>query len=755
MKTFYLTTPIYYANSLPHLGHLYTMIVADTIARRKRQQGIETFFLTGTDEHGINIERAAERNKRTPKEQADYVVNYFKKMTAEFGLDTEHGGYDIFMRTSEPFHYEGVSEFWRRAARAKTPKGNEAIYKGHYEGWFCAACAAYKTEDEYAKPQNAGDPPTCLIHDTALDRVSEDSYFFRLSDYGDALLALYESRPDFVQPETRRNEVTSFVRGGLQDLSVSRLKSSVSWGVPVPDDPEHTMYVWFDALTNYITAIGFGNEQQNRAVGFEKFWPALHLVGKDILRFHAVYWPAFLMAAGVEQPRAIVAHGMWLDPNGRKMSKTLGNTIELDVLSKHFPVDAIRYFCLRDMVFGQDGRFGYEALIDRTNSDLASGLGNLSSRTLTMIKRYNSGRVPSGVISEDKLLLAKRSGVDTDATTIAGFIEHARVQYLQELETYSFSRALEVAWSIIARMDKMISEAKPWELAKDVNQSQTLSAVLYRAAETLRWLCVMLYPVMPAATQEIWSQLNLSEKLAEMDPANLKWGELKEGAPIGEVKAIFPRIDKAKTMGEINRNTEDRSQKPEDRDQRSEVGGQKSEAPLPGRARDALRGSSPTVSEGSDSTLPVLGQHVTEADAVPGASQNETKPAPPQHATEADAVPGATGVANFVDITDFTKVELRVGQVLTAARIPKSDKLLLLSVDIGEEKPRQILAGIAEHYTPEEMVGRKIAVVANLKPRKMRGHESQGMLLAASVGENDKPVLATFAEDIPNGARLK
>ena len=744
MKTFYLTTPIYYANSLPHLGHLYTMIVADTIARHKRQQGIETFFLTGTDEHGINIERAAQQNNRTPKEQADYVVNYFKKMTAEFGLDTEHGGYDIFMRTSEPFHYEGVSEFWRRAARAKTPKGNEAIYKGHYEGWFCAACAAYKTEDEYAKPKNAADPPTCLIHDIALDRISEDSYFFRLSDYGDALLELYESRPDFVQPETRRNEVTSFVRGGLQDLSVSRLKTSVSWGVPVPDDPEHTMYVWFDALTNYITAIGFGNEQQNRAVGFEKFWPALHLVGKDILRFHAVYWPAFLMAAGVDQPRGIVAHGMWLDPNGRKMSKTLGNTIDLDVLSKHFPVDAIRYFCLREMVFGQDGRFGYEALIDRTNSDLASGLGNLSSRTLTMIKRYISGRVPSGVISEDKLLLAKRTGVDTDATTIAGFIEHACVQYLQELETYSFSRALEVAWSIIARIDKMISEAKPWELAKDVNQSQTLSAVLYRAAETLRWLCVMLYPVMPAATQEIWSQLNLSEKLAELDPASLKWGELKEGAPIGEVKALFPRIDKAKTIEEINRNTEDRSQETEAGGQRSEVGGQKSDD-----GGTSMRADSP-----GERVRP-SGSHATEADAVPGASQNETKPPTPQHATEADAVPGATGVANFVDIADFTKVELRVGQVLTAARIPKSDKLLLLTVDIGEEKPRQILAGIAEHYTPEEMVGRKIAVVANLKPRKMRGHESQGMLLAASVGENDKPVLATFAEDIPNGARLK
>jgi len=348
-------------------------------------------------------------------------------------------------------------------------------------------------------------------------------------------------------------------------------------------------------------------------------------------------------------------------------------------------------------------------------------LGNLSSRTLTMISRYNSGRVPSGVISEDKLLLAKRVGVDTDATTIAGFIEHARVQYLQHLESFSFSKALEVAWSIVARVDKMISEAKPWELAKDVNQSQTLGAVLYRAAETLRWLCVLLYPVMPAATEEIWKQLNLTGTPAKINPADLKWGELKEEAPIGEVKPIFPRLDKAKTMAEIEQKTANRGQ-------RSEVSGQKAET-------------------GS-------GQHVTEADAVPGAPPTDNKPPAPQHgATEADAVPGA--LANFIDITDFTKVELRVGQVLTAARIPKSDKLLLLTVDIGEEQPRQILAGIAEHYEPEEMVGRKIAVVANLKPRKMRGHESQGMLLAASVGDGDKPVLATFAEDVPNGARLK
>jgi methionyl-tRNA synthetase len=715
MNTFYVTTPIYYANSLPHLGHLYTMIVADTIARAKRQRGIETYFLTGTDEHGINIERAAERAGRTPKEQADYVVSYYKKMTSEFGLDTAHGGYDIFMRTTEPFHYEGVSELWRKCANAKTPKGNSAIYKGHYEGWFCAACAAYKTEDEYQK----GEPPTCLIHDTPLDRISEESYFFRLSDYAEALLSLFESRPDFVRPESRRNEVISFVRGGLQDLSVSRLKTSVSWGVPVPDDPAHTMYVWFDALTNYITAIGFGNEERERAVGFAKFWPALHLVGKDILRFHAVYWPVFLMAAGLELPRAIVAHGMWLDPNGRKMSKTLGNTVELDVLQKHFSTDAIRYFCLREMVFGQDGRFGYEGLIDRANSDLASGLGNLLSRTLTMIANYCDSQIPSGRIPEEKLLLAKRTGVDTDETTIAGFVEHARDQFLLHFENLAFSKALEAAWSIVARVDKMITDAKPWDLAKDENQTQTLGAVLYRAAESLRWLSVLLYPVMPKSSRMIWDKLGLADGdwPDNVDPSTLRWGGLPEGNTIGgverlspgpkhalfKVQQLFKRLDKAKIMSEIN------------------------------------AGEKPS------------GVHATEADAV-GASAPATQPAPPmKHATEADAV----GVTSFIEIDDFAKVDLRVGQVISAERVPKADKLLLLKIDLAEEQPRQVLAGIAQYYEPEKLIGRKVVIVANLKPRKLRGFESQGMVVAASYGEEGRPVIATFTEDVPNGARLK
>lgn len=713
MKTFYVTTPIYYANSLPHLGHLYTMIVADTIARSKRQQGIETFFLTGTDEHGINIERAAQRHARTPKEQADHVVNYFTRMTDAFALDTAHGGYDIFMRTTEPFHYQGVSELWRRVANARTPKGNDALYRGHYEGWFCAPCAAYKTEDEYAKPANPGDPPTCLIHETKLDRVSEESYFFRLSDYDEALLNLYESRPGFVRPEARRNEVRSFVAGGLQDLSVSRPRSSVSWGIPVPDDPTHTIYVWFEALTNYITAIGFGNEQQERKIGFEKFWPALHLVGKDILRFHAVYWPAFLLAAGVAQPRAIVAHGMWVDSTGRKMSKTLGNTVELDILNRFFPIDAIRYFCLREMVFGQDGRFGYENLIDRTNSDLASGLGNLSSRTLTMIHRYCQGKIPPGEITDENRLPAKRAGVG-DETAISDFISHARDELVRYFDELAFSRALEEAWAIVARVDKMISDAKPWDLAKDASQRQTLNAVLYRAAEALRWLAVVLYPVMPTSANAIYQQLGLGDEVSKADPRNLRWGELEPGRQIKDVKPLFPRIDKAKTMEEIKE--ESGAAREPSAELMWEGRGQRSDD----QAAASIAGS---ATQGS-------GQQATEAEAV-------------------------TGIANYIDITDFAKIELRVGEVKTAERIPKADKLLLLTVDIGEEKPRQILAGIAQYYEPESLIGRKIVVVANLKPRKLRGYESQGMLLAASVGEEGKPVIATFAEDVPNGARLK
>lgn len=726
MKTFYVTTPIYYANSLPHMGHLYTTVVADFLTRYKRQRGFQTFFLTGTDEHGTNIERASAKAGRTPREHVDYVVGELKKMFAAFGLDTERGGFDIFMRTTEPFHYEGAQEFWRRVAARQTPKGRENIYKGFYEGWFCAPCATFKTEAEMLPATEEGGSPLCPVHERPLDKVSEESYFFRLSDYDEALLELYETRPDFVRPEARRNEVISLVRGGLEDVSISRLKSSVSWAIPVPDDSGHTVYIWFDALLNYITALGWGSEQRRAQAGqdlFEKFWPGVHLLGKDILRQHAVLWPAMLLAAGVEVPSGVVAHGLWLDQTGRKGSKTLGNALELPVLLRHFRVDAVRYFLLREMSFGQDCKVDYEVIIDRTNSDLASGFGNLSSRTLTMIHKYFDGIVPAPDISEGRRLLAKRAGVDSDAQELASSLELMRDQFLLHVDDYAFHRALEAAWGMIARVDKFISDAKPWELARDEEQRETLGAVLYRAAETLRWLAVLLYPAMPESARAVWRQLGLEGDPENVDPAGLSWGGLRAGVRAGAVAPLFPRIDKGKTMAEIEKDIAERKE------------------------ADAQTAAPSTTTDG--------GTHATQA-AVPGApTASGTQPAQPPQQGATEAQPAPEGVATYISIEDFVKVELRVGQVLTAERVPKSDKLLRFTVDLGEPEPRQILAGIAEHYEPEKLIGRKLVIVSNLKPRKLRGFESQGMVLAASVGEEGRPVLATFTEDVPNGARLK
>jgi len=690
MPTFYITTPIYYANSLPHLGHLYTTIVADAVSRYKRQRGFETYFLTGTDEHGINIQRAAEREGRTNKEQVDYISGELKRMFHDFGLDSGHGGYDIFMRTTEPFHYEGVQHLWREISRNKTPKGNDPIYKGFYEGWFCAPCAAYKTEDEYYTPDGS-DVPFCLIHERPLDKIAEESYFFRLSDYGDWLTETIEADPGLVRPDARRNEVLSFIRGGLQDLSITRQKSSVAWGVPVPGDENHVMYVWLDALSNYITAIGYGNEERS-SVGFDKFWPAVHLVGKDILRFHTVYWFSFLKAAGLPLPKMVFAHGMWLDAEGRKMGKTLGNVIEVDVLHQYFQTDAVRYFCLRDMVFGQDGKFGYENLIERSNADLASGLGNLASRTFSMISKYREGKIPSGKITEENYIHARRAGLDPDGQEIVSVLDHARDEFLRRFDNFEFSQALEVLWTVIARIDKMISDSKPWELIKEDRQAETLNAVLYRATETLRWLSVLLAPVMPGSAAAIYSQIGLEGDVSALDPAALTWGELEPGTQIGETLGVFPRIDKSKVMNEIA----DRTEKLHEQQQ-----------------------VSPAAAE------------------VP--------------ASEAEPVED-----DLITIDDFLKVELRVGEIKVAERIPNADKLLRFEIDLGEEKPRQILAGLAEYYEPETLIGRKVVVVANLKPRKMRGLESQGMICAASLeGDDLAPAIATFKEDVKIGARLK
>jgi methionyl-tRNA synthetase len=667
MNRFYITTPIYYVNSQPHLGHLYTTIIADTVARYKRQRGIETFFLTGTDEHGINIERAAESRGLPVKEHVDRIVAAFQTAFAPYGFTNQH-----WIRTTDDSHKQAVQELWRRA------QANGYIYKGKYEGWYCGNCNEFYAEADGKAGEDGA--LLCPMHDRPFDRIAEESYFFKLSAFQDRLIELYETNPRFIRPEMRRNEMLSFVRGGLNDLSVSRV--SVKWGIPVPDDPAHTMYVWFDALSNYITAIGFGNEQFGGEAHFQKFWPAdLQLVGKDILRFHTVYWPAFLLAAGLEPPRSVFAHGMWLS-GGRKMSKALGNVIDLGVLRRHFQTDAVRYFCLREMVFGHDSDFTYEALLDRTNADLANGLGNLASRTLTMVNRYCDGVIPApGPANETLVALA---------ADVRRAVEDAAAEFDREFAQYNFSRALEAVQSALARVDKFISDAKPWDLAKSAEHRGALELVLHTAIESLRCLTVLLAPILPEAAPTIWSQLGQSGRPDALAPDALVWGETA-GARIGEIAPVFPRLDKKQIMDEIKK--DDAPIAPE--------------APAPAPAAAA-----PAVAE----------------------------PAP--------------GIA-YIGIEDFLKVELRAGEIKTADRVPKADKLLRFTIDLGETEPRQILAGIAQYYEPEKLIGRKVIVVANLAPRKLRGFDSQGMILAASIGEEGRPVLAGFLEDVPNGAKLK
>lgn len=655
-EKFYVTTPIYYVNSHPHLGHLYTTTVADALTRFKRQRGVDAFFLTGTDEHGQNIERAAAAAGLPVEEHVEKYVTEFREFFQRFQLQ-----FNCWSRTTDPAHKQGVTELWRRC------KENGYIYKGEYSGWYCANCNNFVAETEM-RP-GADGVPICTAHERPVDHVSEESYFFRLSAFQQPLLDYYQSHPEFIRPDVRRNEIVSFVRGGLEDLSVSRV--SVKWGVPVPDDPKHTMYVWFDALANYITAVGYGNGERGGQASFAKYWPAdLHLVGKDILRFHTVYWPAFLMAAGVPLPKTVYAHGMWMS-GGRRMSKTLGNVVDLNVLFRHFSRDAIRYFVLREMVFGQDGDFTYEALVNRANSDLASGLGNLFSRTLTMLRNYSQGVVPPPAEAGHEL-----------ASALLGREKELVAEFEADYAVYNFSRALEHAWELIAAVDKYITECAPWNMAKKEESRAELDTVLHMAARVVLRLSVLLAPVLPDSTAEVWSICGLAGSPLDYSPAAIDVEELTRKVKIGEIRPLFPRIEKEKVMSEIN----------------------------------------------------------TEAVAAVEVKQE---------------APAMTPIAPEITIEDFVKLDLRVAQVLVAERVPKADKLLRLEVDLGEGKPRQILAGIAQYYDPEKLVGRKIVVVANLAPRKLRGLESTGMLLAASVGDEGRPVVATFIEDVPNGARLK
>lgn len=663
MEFRYLTTPIYYANGHPHLGHLYTTTVADVIALHWKQCGHETFLLTGTDEHGINIQRAAEKAGRSPQEQVDGIADVFKKTFSDFGLDR----FDVFMRTTDPKHIAGAQELWKEISRRKTPKGNPNIYKGFYEGWFCAPCAAFKSEEELIQSED-GSNPICIDHERSVDKVSEESYFFRLSDYQEFLIQVLENEPTRIQPDARRNEVLSFVRGGLQDLSISREMKSVSWGIPVPGDEGHVMYVWLDALSNYITALGYGTSDDSV---FKKFWGnANHLVGKDILRFHTVYWWSFLKAAGIDLPKRVFSHGMWLDSKGRKMGKTLGNVIELEDLRERFPVESIRYFLLRDMAFGQDGNFGYQNLLERANADLANGLGNLASRTASMIQKYRGGSVPSCEPHQAEALYPE----------FDGSVSKVRDSFLTDFEEFQLNQGIENVWSLIRRADLLISETKPWALAKDESRASELDAVLRLSWESLRWVVTMAYPVMPESCLKLSKMLGFEiGNPRELEVSLTAFSRVSEDSEI-----VFPRLIKEEVMSETNEQT----------------------------AVESKNGE------------------VTVA-------ETET----------AD---------EFITIDDFLKVQLRVGEIKVAERIPNADKLLRFEIDLGEGRNRQILAGLAEYYEPETLIGRKVVVVANLKPRKMRGLESEGMICAASLEDSDdKPAIAAFLEAVNIGARLK
>jgi methionyl-tRNA synthetase len=668
-KKFYITTPIYYVNARPHIGHAYTTIACDTIARRQRLLGADTFFLTGTDEHGQKIERAAQAAGKTPQQYADEISAEFRRLWKRMGISN-----DDFIRTTEDRHKKRVQELFRRI------RDNGYIHKDTYTGQYCVS------DELYVDGAQPGDPcPTC---GRITETVKEENYFFKLSMFQDNLLALY-ANPEFIRPEARRNEVISFVRSGLRDMSISR--STFSWGIPVPDDPKQVIYVWFDALANYVTAIGYGSSHAGAQEAFKKFWPAdVQMIGKEIVRFHCVYWPAFLMAAGLPVPKAIVAHG-WLLFEESKMSKSRGNIVRTETILDVLGADALRYFLLREVVFGQDGSFSFDALVQRYNSDLANGLGNLASRTLTMINRYFKGEVPYPSHTASKLA-ADDAIADTARKTIR--------EFGSLFDQFQFSRALEGAWALVAAVDKYIVENEPWALGEkqDEDSRSRLATVLYTAAEALRIATALAHPVIPEASSKIWAQLGLGD-IKKLALAALAWGQLPLGTKLGEVQPVFPRADKSAV---------ERMQKMEE-DQKPAA----AVAETPTAGTPVLEGASPTV------PLPVT---------VPAADEK-------------------------ISIDDFSKIELRVGLVKVAERVPKADKLLRLEIDIGTEV-RQVLAGIAEAYAPETLIGRKVVIVANLAPRKLRGMESNGMIVAASL-DGGKPVLAGFLEDVPVGARLK
>ena len=648
---FFISTPIYYPSDKLHIGHAYCTTVADTIARYKRLADYDVFFLTGSDEHGQKIERKAKEHNLTPIQYVDKIVATFQHLWEKLHISN-----DDFIRTTEIRHREVVQSIFQKIY----DKGD--IYKAAYEGWYCTPCETFWLE---SKLEN-GNCPDCH---RSVELLKEESYFFRMSKYQERLLQYIEENPGFIQPTSRRNEMINFIKGGLEDLCVSR--TTFDWGIPVPFDTKHVVYVWFDALVNYITAAGYLHDRDK----YGKYWPAdIHLVGKEIVRFHSIIWPVILMALEVELPKMVYGHG-WLVVEGDKMSKSKGNVVDPLALIDEFGADAIRYFLLKEITLGQDGNFSRGALINRINADLANDLGNLLHRTLSMIGRFYGGVIPAS---------GEQAPIDEELIRLT---QNTAASFEQHMEQLEINAALKEIWALISRSNKYIDETAPWALAKDQAKRARLDAVMYNLAEVLRIVAILTSPFMPVTAPKIWAQLGLASQLSDMRLADAKqWGQLPAGTVVAKPEPIFPRIEEDKEVEEQMETTQ----------------------PTPAVVETPVAVASPALV------------------------------APPEDAAE-------------ISIEEFAKMDLRVAKVLACEKVKKADKLLQLTVDLGYEQ-RTVVSGIAKHYEPEDLVGRNVVLVANLKPAKIRGIESRGMVLAAS--HDDKVVLVDIQGMAP-GSKVK